>query len=254
MPGISINYFIQSTAQDSAANATFERENPYLNVDRPPVRHEITGQELYPGQALPHFNEADEGCGVDALVTNRIWKAMDLDPATTLHDIRWGEHYSGAGIDDFVWVFLISGAVPASHFVGGYAGASSSRQPAIFFPLGGGTLKGISKPGEIVWSRIFIQDHRLHADIGRGTVVALPDEEVQRRWNATNPEWPIMSAVLHGVTRDQMMARHKANHINVAYAPTPELADRALWAKAAMLDAMGIAVHWCGFVNTGSSN
>jgi hypothetical protein len=134
MPGISVNDFIQSTAQDSAANATFERENPYLNVDRPPVRHEITGQELYPGQALPHFNEADEGCGVDALVINRIWKAMDLDPATTLHDIRWGEHYTGAGIDDFVWVFLISGAVPASHFAGGYAGASCSRQPPCSSP------------------------------------------------------------------------------------------------------------------------
>jgi hypothetical protein len=85
----------------------------------------------------------------------------------------------------------------------------------MFFPLGGGTLKGISKPGEIVWSRIFIQDHRLHVDLGRGTVVALPDEEVQRRWNATNLEWPIMSAVLPGVTRNQMMARHKANHVSV---------------------------------------
>ena len=28
----------------------------------------------------------------------------------------------------------------------------------MYFRLGGGTLKGISKPGEIVWSRIFIDD------------------------------------------------------------------------------------------------
>ncbi|MEE3920318.1 hypothetical protein V2I01_25345 [Micromonospora sp. BRA006-A] len=47
-------------------------------------------QELYPGVALPHFNEVDEGVAVDSLVTNRIWTAMGLDPATTLHDIRWG--------------------------------------------------------------------------------------------------------------------------------------------------------------------
>ena len=31
-------------------------------------------------------------------------------------------------------------------------------------------------------------------------------------------QWPIMHGVLHGISRDQMMARHKANHIQVAYA------------------------------------
>ena len=72
---------------------------------------------------LPHFNEVDECAGLDALVTNRVWPAMGLDPATTLHDVRWGEHYKGDGIDDFVWVFQISGAVPASHLAGGYAKA-----------------------------------------------------------------------------------------------------------------------------------
>jgi len=216
------------------------------NVDRPPVYHAQTGQELYPGDALPHFNEVDEGCAVDALVTNRIWKAMGYDPATTLHDIRWGEHFAGDGVDDFVWVFLISGAAPASHFVGGYAGASSERQPSMYFKLGGGTLKGISKPGEIVWSRVYVENSALHADLGRATVVDLPREETERRWQATTPQWPIMHAVLHGVSRDQMMARHKANHLNVAYAPTTEAATRALAAKAAMLAAMGITVHLCG--------
>ncbi|MBL8162000.1 MAG: fucose isomerase, partial [Anaerolineae bacterium] len=118
------------------------------NVERPPV-YDANGTELYPGQALPHFNEVDEGAAVDALVTNRVWTAMGFDPATTLHDLRYGEHYTGDGVDDYVWVFLISGAAPASHFIGGYAGASSERQPPMYFRLGGGTLKGISKPGEI---------------------------------------------------------------------------------------------------------
>src|SRR6185295_13770165 len=133
----------------------------------------------------------------------------------------------------------ISGAAPPSHFVGGYAGASSERQPAMYFPLGGGTLKGESKPGEIVWSRVYVQGNALHADMGRGTVVSLPSEETQSRWNATTPQWPIMSAVLHSVTRDQMMGRHKANHIQVVYAPSAEVADKALAAKAAMFTEMG---------------
>ena len=55
-------------------------------------------------------------------------------------------------------------------------------------------------------------------DLGRGGVVRLPAAETQRRWDATTPQWPIMHAVTYGVSRDQMMARHKANHIQVAYA------------------------------------
>ena len=215
------------------------------NVERPPVFDPATGRELFAGQALPHFNEVDEGAALDALVTNRVWTAMGFDPETTLHDLRWGEHFAGEGVDDFVWVFLISGAAPAAHF-GGYAHASSERQPPMYFPLGGGTLKGVSKPGEIVWSRVFVMDGVLHADIGRGTVVKLPEAETERRWALTSPQWPIMHAVLHGVSRDQMMGRHKANHIQVAYAPSAEAADRALAAKAAMFRAMGINVHLCG--------
>jgi hypothetical protein len=216
------------------------------NPDRPPVFHAETGDELLPGLALPHFNEVDECAAVDALVTNRVATALGFDPSTTLHDLRWGEHYRGDGIDAYVWVFEISGAAPASHFKGGYAGASSERQPPMYFPLGGGTLKGISRPGEIVWSRVFVQDNRLHVDLGRGTVVELPEEETHRRWQATTPQWPIMHAVLHGVSRDQMMGRHKANHIQVVYAPNAEQADRALGVKAAMFAALELAVNLCG--------
>ena len=121
----------------------------------------------------------------------------------------------------------------------------------MYFPKGGGTIKGESKPGEIVWSRVYIQDAALHVDIGRATVVTLPPEEMQFRWKSTTPQWPIMSAVLHGVSRDQLMARHKANHIQVVYAPSAELANKALAVKAAMFAEMGIAVHLCGDVNTG---
>ncbi|HUV54996.1 MAG TPA: hypothetical protein VMW03_07320 [Candidatus Krumholzibacteriaceae bacterium] len=217
------------------------------NVERPPVYHGETGEELYPGVALPHFNEVDECAGLDGLITNRVWTAMGYDPANTLHDVRWGDWYG----DDYVWVFLISGSAPPSHFKGGYKGASSERQPPMYFPLGGGTLKGESKPGEIVWSRVFVMDGELHVDMGRGTVVDLPPEETRRRWEATTPQWPIMSAVLHGVSRDQFMARHKANHVQVVYAPSAGAADRALAAKAAMFHELGVKVHICGDVDVG---
>jgi hypothetical protein len=121
----------------------------------------------------------------------------------------------------------------------------------MYFPLGGSTLKGVSKPGEIVWSRVFQMDDKLHCDIGRAHVVELPQEETESRWQETTAQWPIMHAVIRGVTRDQFMARHKANHANVAYAPTAADADKALAAKAAMLRAMDIEVHICGDVQIG---
>jgi hypothetical protein len=216
-------------------------------TDRPPVHHEVTGEVLFEGKPLPHFNEVDEGAGLDALITNRVWTAMGYNPDTTLHDVRWGDWYG----DQYVWVFLISGSAPPSHFRGGYEGASSERQPPMYFPLGGGSLKGDSKAGEIVWSRVYVKPDGLHIDIGRGSVVELPPEETQRRWDATTPAWPIMSAVLRGVTRDQFMAQHKANHIQVVYAPSAEDADKALAGKAAMFNELGLRVHICGDVKVG---
>jgi L-fucose isomerase-like protein len=216
------------------------------NADRPPVFAEGSKEELYPGGPLVHFNEVDECVAVDSLVTNRCWTALGLDPSTTLHDVRWGEQYKGNGLDAFVWLLQISGAAPASHFVDGYAGATSQRQPAMYFPLGGGSLKGIGKPGEIVWSRVFVEDGALQVDLGRGTVVSLPAEETERRWQQTTPQWPIVNAVFHGVSQNQFMARHRANHVNVAYATSPETADKALATKAAMFAELGVAVHVCG--------
>jgi hypothetical protein len=218
------------------------------NADRPPVADPATGRELYAGRPLPHFNEVDEGAGVDALVTNRVLTAMNLDPATTLHDVRWGAPAVVDGKEQFVWVFQISGAVPPSHLIGGYAGAVSERQPPMYFPLGGGTVKGISRPGEIVWSRVYVADAKLHVDLGRATVVELPDDETERRWQETTPQWPIMHAVLHGIDRDQFMAQHKANHVNVAYGEDPASADRLLAIKAAVFAELGLDVHICGTV------
>lgn len=216
------------------------------NAVRPPVFKENSQQELYAGQPLPHFNEVDECAGVDALITNRCWTALGLDPATTLHDVRWGEHYAGDGIDDFVWVLQISGGAPASHFVGGYKGASSERQPPMYFPLGGGTLKGIGRPGKIVWSRVFVEGGTLHVDIGLGSVVKLPEEETERRWRQTTIQWPMVSATFDGISRDAFMGRHRANHVNIAYVPDGPAASQALALKAAMFHSIGVQVHLCG--------
>ncbi len=218
------------------------------NVDRPPA-YSADGRELYAGKALPHFNEVDECAGLDALVTNRIWTKLGFDPETTLHDVRYGADFQTNGHKEFVWVLEISGAVPPNHLIGGYAGSSSERQPAMYFRMGGGTIKGISKPGEVVWSRVYVDNGVLCADLGRAASIALPKEESERRWTITTPQWPMMHAVTYGVSRDQFMGKHQANHIQVAYAPDADGANLALAAKAAMFREMGLQVQICGTGN-----
>ena len=213
---------------------------------RPPVRSRTTGKVIRPGAPITHFNEVDECAGLDGLMTQRVHAALGQPVENTLHDLRWGDFDASGTTRDYVWVFEISGSAPPSHFIGGWKGATGERQPAMYFRLGGSTIKGISKPGEIVWSRIYVEPGRLCMDLGRATVVKLPREETERRWKLTTPQWPIMHAVTHGVSRDQMMAKHQANHIQVAYATSAATADRALRVKAAMARAMGITVNICG--------
>jgi L-fucose isomerase-like protein len=218
---------------------------------RPPVMSVDGKRELYAGEPLPHFNEVDECAAIDGLMTYRIHKAMGQPVENTLHDLRWADYDQSGTTSEYVWVFEISGAAPPSHFINGWKGASGERQPPMYFRLGGSTLKGISKPGEIVWSRVYIEQSRLCIDVGRGESVALPLTETQRRWDATTPQWPIMHAVLYGTSRDQMMAKHKANHIQIVYATSPDSADAAALAKAAMARAMGMRVSVCGTRKSG---
>ena len=228
-------------------------EGTLNNSDRPPVTSRDGSRVLYAGQPLPHFNEVDECAGLDGLMTYRVHRSMGQPVENTLHDLRWGDIDRSGTVDDYVWVLLISGSAPPAHFIDGWAGASSERQPPMYFRLGGGTLKGISKPGEIVWSRIFIEQGRLKMDLGRAGVVELPREETERRWRETTPQWPIMHAVTYGVSRDQMMARHKSNHIQVVYAHSAKEADAALFAKASMAAALGLEVSLCGTRKHGKS-
>ncbi len=213
------------------------------------IRPPVTGRDGKPireGQPITHFNEVDECAGLDGLITQRVWSAMGMLPDNTLHDLRWGDADRSGTTDEYVWVFEISGSVPPTHFEEGWAGATSERQPPMYFRLGGGSIKGVSKAGECVWSRVYVQDDALHMDLGRCKAIDLPEAETQRRWENTTSQWPIMHAVTYGVSRDQMMARHQSNHIQLVYADDAASADRAAAAKAAMAEAMGIRVQLCG--------
>ncbi|MDM4014314.1 fucose isomerase [Roseiconus lacunae] len=218
------------------------------NAERPPVASRGGDRELYPGVPLTHFNEVDECAGLDGLITQRVHALLEQPTENTLHDLRWSDADQSGTTDQEVWVLEISGAAPPAHFIDGWKGAEGFRQPPMYFPAGGSTVRGISRPGIVIWSRIFVEDNKLKMDLGLADAIELPREETERRWNATTSQWPIMHAVLRGVTRDQMMARHKANHIQVAYATGEAEALDALHAKATAAFELGMVVSLCGDV------
>ncbi|MEM8783654.1 MAG: fucose isomerase [Planctomycetota bacterium] len=233
-------------------------EGTLNNGDRPPVKSRDGKRVLFKGKPVTHFNEVDECAGLDGLMTQRVHEALGQPTENTLHDLRWGDHDPTGTTEEYVWVFLISGSAPPAHHIGGWRGSEGFRHPAMYFPNGGSTLRGIAKPGEIVWSRVYVDGRggkgggRLKMDLGRAEVIRLPKKETERRWQESTPQWPIMHAVTYGVSRDQMMARHQSNHIQCAYAKDAKSADRALLTKAAMAEAMGMEVALCGTKKDGS--
>lgn len=182
------------------------------NTDRPQVKAPETKNVVHKGRAIPHFNEGDLGAGVPQLLMHDILERKGMPAETTLHDVRWGREWEGK----FVWVFLISGAVPPAH-LGGWKKATAYRQPPMYFPKGGGTCSGVSKPGTITWARCYEQFGELGMDVGTGEVLDLPEAEVQDRLDRTTPVWPIANVHIPGYDRNEMMATHMSNHIVIGY-------------------------------------
>jgi hypothetical protein len=182
------------------------------NSIRPAVHNPDTGEVVRSGKPIIHFNEGDIGSGIPQVLMSDIYERKGLSPETTLHDIRWGRQYNGR----FIWVLEISGGAPPAHF-GGWQNTKVFRQPSMYFPLGGGTCSGISKPGVITWARFYESHGAIGLDCGLGEVVHLPDDEITDRLNRTTSQWPIANVYLPNYDRDQCMSSHMSNHITIGY-------------------------------------
>lgn len=182
------------------------------NSERPDVTDPVTGRIIRQGKPIVHFNEGDIGSGVPQVLMRDIYERKNMPPETTLHDIRWGSEHDGR----FLWVFEISGGAPPAHF-GGWKNTKVFRQPPMYFPLGGGTCSGVSKPGTITWARFYERFGEIGLDCGTGEVVELPEDEVQDRLESTTAEWPIANVHIPGYGKDKCMASHMSNHITIGY-------------------------------------
>jgi L-fucose isomerase-like protein len=182
------------------------------NSERPDIMDPEIKKVIRKGKPIVHFNEGDIGSGVPQVLMRDIYEAKNWPPETTLHDVRWGREFEGR----FVWVFEISGGAPPAHF-GGWNKTKIYRQPKMYFPLGGGTCSGVSKPGKITWARFYEQFGEIGMDCGLGEALELPPEEVNDRLAKTTSEWPIANVHLPGYDRDQLMSSHMSNHITIGY-------------------------------------
>ncbi len=180
--------------------------------DRPDIIYNETGEVINEGKPIIHFNEGDLGSAIPQVLMHDILIRKKMPPETTLHDVRWGDWWR----DKFVWVFEISGGGPPAHW-GGWVKTQVYRQPSMYFPKGGGTCSGVSKPGTITWARFYESFDKIGMDCGTGDVIELPEEEVQRRLELTNKEWPIANVHIPGYDKDQLMSSHKSNHITLCY-------------------------------------
>lgn len=182
------------------------------NCERPEIRDAQAGAPILPGLPVVHFNEGDLGSAVPQVLMHDILLEKGLPPETTLHDVRWGDRWD----DSFVWCLEISGGAPPAHF-GGWDRVSVFRQPSMYFPRGGGTCSGVSKPGNVTWARFYERYEEIGMDVGTGEIVSLPPGEIERRLSLTTREWPLANLHIPGYGRDELMSTHGSNHITICY-------------------------------------
>jgi hypothetical protein len=149
---------------------------------------------------------------VPQVLMHDILKRKGMPRETTLHDVRWGDTWEGR----FLWCLEISGGAPPAHF-GGWDKVTVSRQTSMYFPLGGGTCSGVCIPGTVTWARFYESFGEIGMDIGLGEVVSLPEQELNRRRDATSREWPIANVHFPGYGRDELMGSHRSNHVTLCY-------------------------------------
>lgn len=215
LTGVGVQY--QQGLKDSCAASDFA-EGALGNAERFPIPDE-NGDIIQDGKAIPCVNEVDMGSAIPQIMMWQLLESLGLPSETTLHDIRWGSEYNGT----YYWDLEISGAVPFAHLKGGIAGAEGHRQTPMFFPYGGSTIAGQGKRGRFIWARAYYVGTEVYLHVGTGTAVELPEEEFARRRHATSFEWPLLNAILDGVTRDDLMAGHQSNHLSIAYVPEDKL-------------------------------
>ena len=213
-----------SRGSRTSSPATDLAEGLLNNADRPPVTQpRRRARAVRRASRCRTSTRSTRAPAVDALITNRVWTGDG--PAAGDHAARppLGRRRPVRHDDEFVWVFEISGAVPPAHLDGGYAGAVSERQPPMYFPPRRRHAQGREQArARSSGRRVFVEDGGLqHGPRPRPRWSSCRRRRPSAAGRRPRRSGRSCTPCCYGVSRDQMMARHKANHIQVPTPPTP---------------------------------
>jgi len=188
-----------------------------------------------------HFNEVDECAGVDAIVTNRCWTALGLTPRPPC-TMCAGANTTRATASTTLCGCCKSPAPRRQSFCGRLRRRAQRAPAAMYFPLGGGSLKGIGKPGEIVWSACLSRAARSMSTSAEARGHAAPgsDRAPLARDHATVAYRPHGSAWRNAKPDDGSTSRQPRKHCLRAFS-----GDRRKGARhqGSHVRELGVAVH-----------
>ena len=138
---------------------------------------------------------------LDGLVTYRLWRELGFPPENTLHDVRWGRQLQGrrrerlrVGPGD-----LRRRARPHTSWMASRAASANASPPCT---SGSAVRRSRASANPVISSGAACTSRTTgcSATSDSARLFRCPHEETQDRWNQTTPQWPIMHAVLKGVS------------------------------------------------------
>ena len=150
---------------------------------------------------------------MDGALSMEILKHMSGQPVL-FADVR---HIFDDGIVD-----LCNSGAHATYFAGKSWKAEENLKKVKFypetfyFPAGGAAVRHFAAPGEMTFARLTRKDGKYHMIILRGEVVQMSEEEMERRAEEVQIEWP-HAYVKFDFSIDDFLENYPCNHIHGVY-------------------------------------
>ncbi|HAF71017.1 MAG: L-fucose isomerase 2 [Acetothermia bacterium 64_32] len=163
-----------------------------------------------PKEPIAAATEAD----MDGALTMEILKHITGEPVL-FADLR---HY-----DEELGAFDLCNSGTHPTYFAGHSYDPDENLPKVefypqgfYFPAGGASVRHIAAPGRVTLARLARRNGRYWLAILPGEFLELPEEEAERKAEATQVEWPHAFTRL-GVGPEELLSEYDSNHIHAVY-------------------------------------